>query len=72
MYYTPYIIDAIKTLRSLKWLNILYSNYFILKVQLNTACGIQKHAGRILDDCHPPILKCITYIIVLFQVKGAS
>lgn len=49
-----------------------YSNYFILKVQLNTACGVQKHAGRILDACHPLILKCITYLIRLFQVKGAS
>lgn len=32
-----------------------------IEVQLNTACAAQKHAGRILDDCCPPILKSITY-----------
>lgn len=72
IYCTAYIIDPNKTFRILKGLNIPYSNYLILKVQLNTACGVQKHTGRILDDCHPPILKCITYLIMLFQVKGAS
>lgn len=30
IYCTAYIIDANKTLRTLKWLNIPYSNYFII------------------------------------------